>query len=155
MHLTNLGGYFLLILLALLAPSPIPIPLDGIIAGLIAARFNPVLVLVVAMVGDVIGTILIFKLGAKGGDWIEKYEKRKQRREYQLARNLFLRYGQYALLLSGVPFLGDALIFFAGVFKLEFKTFLPWFLAGKLLWYSFFAAAVAIPVHKFFRIKKL
>ncbi len=54
MHFSNIAGLSLLTLLAILAPSPIPIPLDGIILGLISSGFNPILVLVVAAVGDVI-----------------------------------------------------------------------------------------------------
>ena len=93
MHLTNIGGYVLLVLLALLAPSPIPIPLDGIIFGLIASGFNPVFVLVIAGIGDIIGTLLIYKIGFKGGTIIEEYQKRKNRQEYIIAGQLFHSWG--------------------------------------------------------------
>src|SRR5438105_2763916 len=119
MHLTHpLSGYVFLVLLAILAPSPIPIPLDGIIVGLIGAGFNPVAVLMLAITGDVIGTTLIYLIGLKGRAVITEYRKRKNRKDYIIAEHLFLKYGQYSLLLSGVPFLGDALIFLAGFFRL-------------------------------------
>ncbi len=136
MRLASIGGYVLLILLAVLAPTPIPIPLDGIILGLIHLGYNPALVIILALVGDIIGTFLIFIVGKKGRALYAQYRKRKKRRDYVAAQNLFHRWGKYALLLSGVPFLGDALIFIAGFYRLHLTTFLFWFTFGKLLWYG-------------------
>src|SRR6266404_5591405 len=114
MHLIhNTGGYLLLILLSILAPTPIPIPLDGIILELIHLGFNPSLVISFALIGDIIGTFLIFMLGKKGRELYAEYRKRKKRKDYIVAQNLFHAHGKYSLLLSGVPFLGDALIFIA------------------------------------------
>lgn len=144
MHITNLGGYALLILLATLAPSPIPIPLDGIIIGLIAAGLNPLLVIAVAAVGDIIGTLLIYMIGTKGGKLLAEYHKKRKRNEYAAAEKLFQTFGYYALLLSGVPFLGDALIFVAGLFRLTFQRFFVWFILGKILWYTLFLLSVVL-----------
>ncbi len=142
MRLASTGGYLLLIFLAILAPSPLPIPLDGIILGLIRLGYNPTLIIFLALVGDIIGTFLIFLLGKKGRGLYSQYIKRRKRRDYIAAEKLFHRYGKYSLLLSGVPFLGDALIFIAGFYRLNFKTFLLWFISGKLLWYGL----VIIPI---------
>ncbi len=62
MHLVSIGGYILLILLAVLAPTPLPIPLDGIILGLIGLGYNSALVIFLALFGDIIGSLLIFVL---------------------------------------------------------------------------------------------
>lgn len=136
------SGYLLLILLALLAPTPIPIPLDGIIIGLIVAGYNPALVLVLALIGDLAGTYLIYKIGYRGGETIEEYERKKHRRDYVWAANLHHRFGRYSLLLDGVPFLGDALIFLAGIFKMPLRDFAIFFSLGKLLWYGFLALSL-------------
>ncbi len=146
MHLTNIGGFTLLILLAILAPSPIPIPLDGIVIGLIASGFDPTLVLVVAGIGDVIGTIFIYLIGRKGRDFFAKYHKRRNRSDYIIAEDLLTQHGRYALLLSGVPFLGDALIFLAGFFRLKPKTFFFWFTLGKIIWYSLILGPIAFTI---------
>ncbi|QQG47333.1 MAG: hypothetical protein HY044_04390 [Candidatus Woesebacteria bacterium] len=111
---SSIGGYFLLILLAVLAPTPIPIPLDEIVIALIAKGFNPIFVIAVALIGDLIGTFFIFKVGRKSRDFIDEYHKKRKRKDYAFADKLFRKYGKYALLLSGIPFLGDALIFIAG-----------------------------------------
>lgn len=147
LRLTNIGGYALLTLLAVLAPTPIPVPLDGIILGLIALGYNPVLVIGLALVGDIIGTFLIYLLGRKGRALLAEHRKRRKRKDYVLAQGLFHSHGKYALLLSGTPFLGDALIFISGFYRLPTKTFLVWFLLGKLLWYSL----VIVPVVSFGR----
>ncbi len=136
------SGYFLLILLGVLAPSPVPVPLDGIILGLIRLGYNPILVIILALIGDIIGTFLIFVLGKKGRELYSQYRQRKKRRDYVIAQDLFHIHGKYSLLLSGVPFLGDALIFIAGFYRLPAKTFLFWFIFGKLLWYGL----VIIPI---------
>ncbi len=146
MHFTNIGGYLLLILLAILAPSPLPIPLDGIILGLINAGFNPILVLVLAGIGDVIGTIFIYLIGRKGRDLFAKYRKRRKQPDYIAAENLLTDHGKYALLLSGVPFLGDALIFLAGFFRIKPKTFFIWFTLGKILWYGLILVPLAFTI---------
>ena len=149
MHLSNIGGYFLLTLLAILAPSPIPIPLDGIILGLIGSGFNPILVLVVAGIGDVIGTIFIYFIGLKGRTLLAKYHKRKKQPDYIAAERLLADHGKYALLASGVPFLGDALIFLAGFFRMKPKVFFVWFTLGKILWYLLLLAPIALGIRSY------
>ncbi len=135
MHLThNIGGYVLLVLLAILAPTPIPIPLDGIVVGLIKVGFNPVMVLVVSGLGDVIGTTFIFWMGLKGREIFSRNNSKK-RSQHIVADRLFSKYGQYSLLLSGIPFLGDTLIFLAGFYKIKTNRFFTWFLIGKAVWY--------------------
>lgn len=146
MHLTNIGGYLLLTLLAILAPSPLPIPLDGIIIGLIAAGFNPTLVLVLAGIGDVVGTIFIYLIGRKGRVLFSEYRKRKNQPDYIIAEDILVHHGQYALLLSGVPFLGDALIFLAGFIRMKPKRFFFWFFVGKLLWYSLILTPIVFAI---------
>ena len=147
MRLASIGGYALLILLAVLAPTPVPIPLDGIILGLIRLGYNPALVIILALVGDIIGTFFIFIVGKKGRALYDQYRQWKKRRDYVMAQDLFHRWGKYSLLLSGVPFLGDALIFIAGFYRLPLATFLFWFTFGKLLWYGL----IIIPIATFGR----
>ena len=77
---SSIGGFFLLILLAILAPTPIPVPLDGIVVGLIAKGFDPMLVIIVTLIGDLLGTFLIFKIGNKSRDFIEKHNQKKKRK---------------------------------------------------------------------------
>ena len=149
MHYAPVSGYILLTLLALLAPSPIPIPLDGIIFGLIRLGYNPALVIILALVGDIIGTTLIYFLGRKGRAMLAKYRQRRKRKDYVLAQDLFHRHGKYALLLSGTPFLGDALIFIAGFYRLPPRKFIPWFLLGKFLWYGL-VVVPALPLFHLF-----
>ncbi|CAN5337521.1 hypothetical protein BH10PAT1_BH10PAT1_0730 [soil metagenome] len=132
---SGLGGYLLLILLAILAPTPIPIPLDGIVIALIKIGFRPVFVITVTIIGDLIGTFLIFKIGDKSRNIFNKYLEKKDRKDYIIAERLFKKFGKFSLFLSGVPFLGDALIFISGFYKLPLRDFFQFFLLGKLIWY--------------------
>ncbi len=151
MHLTSLGGYLLLIALAILAPTPIPIPLDGIIVGLIAAGFNAKLVITIALIGDLIGTALIYVVGRHGGRFLEKASERRKHKSYKAAKKLYHRYGHYALLLSGVPFLGDSLIFISGVMQLPFLQFIVWLFLGKILWYAIVYGGIINPLFSNFK----
>ena len=144
MRPSSIGGYILLILLAVLAPTPVPVPLDGIIVGLIAKGFNPRLVLGVAIIGDLIGTFLIFKVGKKSRELLAQYKKRRKRKDYVLAENLFKKYGKYSLVFGGVPFLGDALIFISGFYKLAIGDFFLYFILGKGLWYTLLALGIRL-----------
>ncbi len=130
------SGYLLLLLLAVLAPTPVLVPLDGIILGLIHLGYNPIKIIVLALVGDIIGTALIFWVGRKSRAMLAEYRKKRKRKDYVIAEDLFHRYHRHALILSGVPFLGDALIFLSGFYRLPVGRFIPWFLLGKILWYG-------------------
>ncbi len=59
---------------------------------------------------------------------------------------MLIDHGKYALLLSGVPFLGDALIFLAGFFRMKPKIFFVWFTLGKILWYLLLLAPIAFGI---------
>lgn len=142
MRPSSIGGYILLISLAILAPTPLPVPLDGIILALIAKGFNPRLVLMLAIIGDLIGTFIIFKVGKKSRDLLTQYKKRRKRKDYVLAENLFKKYGKYSLIFGGVPFLGDALIFISGFYKLNIGDFFLYFILGKGVWYTLLALGV-------------
>ena len=151
MQLTNLGGYLLLVALAFLAPTPIPVPLDGIIIGLIAKHYNPLFVILVALVGDLLGTVLIYHLGVKGGKLLEKAAYKRQHPIYKTASGLYHRYGRYSLLLSGIPFMGDSLILLSGIFQLPANVFFPIFTLGKILWYAIVYGGILLPIAHFLR----
>jgi membrane protein YqaA with SNARE-associated domain len=52
-------------------------------------------------------------------------------RRYAHARQLIVRYGAPALLLSWVPLVGDALVVLAGAARLHVARFAAWTLVGK------------------------
>ncbi len=104
----------------------------------------------VASIGDIVGTFLIYLIGLKGRSVVSEYRKRRKRQDYIIAERLFSKYGHLSLLLSGIPFLGDALIFLSGFFRLGAKKFFLWFLIGKAIWYFLFGVLIFLTRHSIF-----
>lgn len=142
MNFSNLGTYSFLTLMAVLAPSPLPIPLDGIVAAMIAKGFSPTAVIFITVIANFIGSFIIFKIGSKSRNILAKLRQKKKKPDQILAENIFKRYGKYALLLGGIPFLGDAIIFLSGFYRLSNLDFFTFFLIGKFLWYILLSLGV-------------
>ena len=140
----GLSGYILLTVLAFLAPTPLPIPLDGVVIALIKLGFSAKVVVALTIIANLIGTFIVFKLGNKSRDLLVKHKAKRRKKINIIADDLFKKYGKFALLLSGIPFLGDALIFISGFYKIHMGDFFLYFILGKVLWYSLLVLGIRI-----------
>jgi membrane protein YqaA with SNARE-associated domain len=115
-----LAGLFLA---ALLAASPIPLQSELVFLGLQAAGWKVGLLVLVASVGNTLGSCVTYALGR----WLS--DRRDHRwfplRTAQLARaeTWFARWGVWSLLLSWAPG-GDLVVALAGVLRVPFPLFL-------------------------------
>lgn len=130
---TNLGlaGLFIV---SFLAYTIIPLPVEAAIV-LSAIAFDPLIVLVVAMVGSTLGTITTFYLGYKGVRSLVPKKKRDFKYNAK-ARQLFDNYGALSLLFFGwLPLIGDPLVILAGSFGMKFWKFLVYSFVGRLIYF--------------------
>ncbi len=130
-------GLIGLFLANLLAYTILPFPSE---ATVIAASFffNPIIVIVVALAGSTIGSIINYYIGKKGVKKLmdKKYKKKKKAKWYKKAKKLFSEYGAASILLFGsVPLIGDPLIIVAGSFNMKFWKFIFYLTIGKILYY--------------------
>jgi len=137
----ELPVYAGLFLVALIAATIIPMKSEAVLVGLLLADYTPWLLIAVASVGNVLGSVINWLLG-RG---IETFRNRPwfPARASQLARaqDWYQRFGKWSLLLSWMPVIGDPLTVIAGVLREPFVTFLVLVTMAKVGRYLVLTAA--------------
>jgi membrane protein YqaA with SNARE-associated domain len=131
--MADLSVYAGLFLAALLAATIIPAQSEAVLVGLlITGKYDPWLLVSVASVGNVLGSVVNWLLGY----WIQKLKHKKwfPIKPQSLARAVawYQRYGRWSLLLSWVPIIGDPLTVAAGVMREKLGIFILLVSAAKL-----------------------
>lgn len=121
-ELSVYGGLFLV---ALLSASILPLQSEAVLVGLLVSDNYPVgLLLMVASVGNVLGSLLNWYLGK----YLQHFQQRRwfpvKPEQLDKASRWYLKYGKWSLLLSWVPVIGDPLTVIAGVLREPFLPFL-------------------------------
>lgn len=116
--MSALAAYLGLFGAAFLAATIFPAQSEGVLVGLLLTdRFSLALLLVVASVGNVLGSVVNWALG-RG---IERFRNRPwfpaSAASLDRATRWYRRYGRWSLLLSWLPLGGDALTVVAGVLR--------------------------------------
>ena len=128
----NSYGYISLFIVSFMGGSIIPL---GIPEPLIVAMYqthNVFLILLVATVGNTLGSFPTYILGKMG---IRKLFNRFEivsPEGLEKAGKRFEKYGAWSLLFTSVPFIGHAIAFFAGTVKYDLKPFTILVTAGNL-----------------------
>jgi membrane protein YqaA with SNARE-associated domain len=127
------GGYLGLFLLGIFAESVFLGATEPAVIGLWTLKFNIILVIAVATLGNLVGAFLNYYLGMVG----ERYWLRKKivGKWVERAKSMFTRYGAWILLFNWLPFIGDPLTIVAGLMKYDLKKFTLYVLLGKLFRY--------------------
>ncbi len=137
--------YFILFFWSLVAATFFPVSSEVFLAGMIQQNSKIIILsaVIVATIGNVIGGIITFYMGWKGGDIALKKMSEKNIKRYQKAEKIVNKYGTYSMALSWVPFIGDFIVLFGGIFKLSIIPSIIWMTIGKFLRYLVFALSVA------------
>jgi membrane protein YqaA with SNARE-associated domain len=135
--LATYGGLFAA---ALIAATILPMQSEAVLAGLIlAGGHSTVLLVVVASVGNVLGSVVNWLLG-RG---IERFRDRTwfpvSAEKLDRAGRWYRRYGKWSLLASWLPIIGDPITIAAGVMKEPLATFLLLVTIAKLGRYALLA----------------
>lgn len=106
-----------------MAATLLPLGSEALLLYDISLGYDVSLLILVATVGNTLGSIVNYFLGLKGVDFLisKKYTKERQLKD---ARKIFKKYGAFSLLLSWVPIIGDPITFIAGVLKYDIKKFI-------------------------------
>lgn len=139
--ITALAAYLALFLAAFLAATIVPAQSEAVLVGLILADDQPVLLLLlVATVGNVLGSVVNWLLGR----FIEHFRDRPwfpvSPEKLARAEAWYRRFGLWSLLLSWVPVIGDPLTVIAGVLRTPFLTFVLLVTIAKAGRYALLAA---------------
>ena len=141
----GLAGLFLA---ALMAGSILPFPSEVVLVAVIAAGVSAPAAVAVATAGNLLGAVTVYLIGraiAAGGRVGSRFDARWTGDPEGLARakERVERWGALSLLLSWVPFLGDALVLAAGLARVNWWKALIATLLGKLGRYAVVAAGTA------------
>jgi membrane protein YqaA with SNARE-associated domain len=123
-------GYLNLFILSFLASTVLPFGSEALVVALIYQGFTPFTVVMVATLGNYLGSCTTYYIGLKGRPMLEKYLSPSPEK---LARSegLFKKYGLYTLLFTWVPGIGDAITMVAGLLQLPFRSFSILVFLGK------------------------
>jgi len=138
-------GYFGITLLMALESACIPIPSEVIMpfSGYLVFtdRFAFWLVVFAGTIGNLLGSIIAYSVGLKGGrPLIEKYGKYILINQYELewAENWFKKYGNISVFFSRMlPIVRTFISFPAGIAKMPFWKFCLYTFLGSLPWSIF------------------
>ena len=126
---------------ALIASTLFPAQSELVLAGLLIAGKQPAwLLIVVATVGNVLGSAINWWLGR----YLEPFRDRRwfpfKPQALERATGWYHRYGRWSLLLSWMPIIGDPLTLVAGVLREPLPTFIAIVTLAKLGRYLVLAA---------------
>ncbi|ADZ69879.1 YqaA family protein [Polymorphum gilvum] len=123
--MADVGAYGGLFLLSFLAATVLPAQSEvGLVGLLLSGAYSPALLIVVASIGNTLGSVVNWLLG-RG---VERFSDRRwfpvTTAQLDRASRWYQRYGKWSLLLSWAPFIGDPLTVAAGVLREPFWPFL-------------------------------
>lgn len=109
---------------AFIAATIFPMQSEALLTGLlIKTSYSPVLLILVASVGNILGSCVNWWLGRS----IERFKDKRwfpaKPQDLERAQRHYQRWGRWSLLLSWVPFLGDPITVMAGVMKEKLLVF--------------------------------
>ena len=107
------------------AATLLPLQSEAVLIGLLSYGQHAALILIlVASVGNILGSCVNWWLGLK----IEHYKNKKwfpvSEQKMQQAQGIYQKYGYWSLLLSWTPIIGDPITLIAGLMKENFWRFL-------------------------------
>ncbi len=134
-------AYLSLFMVALVAATIFPAQSEAVLVGLIATGdYSVWLLVLVASVGNILGSILNWVLG-RG---IEQFRERRwfpvKGQALERAQNWYRRYGKWSLLASWLPVVGDPLTLVAGVMREPLPIFVLLVAIAKTARYAILAA---------------
>ncbi|MBY8974149.1 MULTISPECIES: YqaA family protein [Pseudomonas] len=132
-----LTGYLGLFVAAFGAATLLPLQSEAVLVGLlISGHYNLWLLLGIATLGNVLGSVVNWLLGRS----VERFKERRwfpvSAKQLDRARGHYLRWGHWTLLLSWVPIIGDPLTLVAGVMREPLWRFLLLVTLAKGVRYS-------------------
>ncbi|MEE4249933.1 MAG: YqaA family protein [Alcanivoracaceae bacterium] len=128
-------GYIGLFLAAFLAATILPLSSEVVLSALLIAGLSPVTLVMVATVGNVLGSLTNYALGRWAGVVVVRKWLRVSQDDFARAERRFAKYGIFSLLFAWVPVIGDPLTVIAGVMRIRLDVFVVLVTAGKFLRY--------------------
>lgn len=127
---------------AFLAATVLPLSSELVLSALLIAGENPIVILTIATIGNVLGSIVNYVIGRWGADTILHRWFKLSSAQTDKAEQHFNRYGRWSLLFAWVPIIGDPLTFIAGILKVNLGIFILFVTIGKASRYWIISQAI-------------
>ncbi len=135
-------AYIGLFVSALMAATILPMQSESVLVGLLVAGNYPAsMLIIVATVGNVLGSVINWVLGRYLLMFQDKRWFPVTRPQLERSQIWYQRYGRWSLLGSWLPIIGDPLTVIAGVMREPFISFLVLVTIAKCGRYLVLAAA--------------
>jgi membrane protein YqaA with SNARE-associated domain len=139
--MTETASLFGLFASAFLSATLLPGSSEAVLLGLLALRAaDPVSLVVIATVGNVLGSLVNYLLGRFLAHFADRPWFPVKPQSYERAVAWYRRLGVWSLLLAWVPVIGDPLTAVAGALRVDARLFLLLVTLGKLGRYIFITA---------------
>ena len=129
-------GYAGLFIAAFLAATILPLSSELVLSALLVSGLSPTTLVLVATLGNVLGSLLNYMLGYWASLGIVKKWLKYSESEFLRAEQRFKKYGIFSLLFAWLPIIGDPITVVAGVLRIHLAWFLILVTAGKLTRYA-------------------
>ncbi|MCF8722304.1 membrane protein YqaA with SNARE-associated domain [Nitrospina gracilis] len=117
---------------AFLAATILPLSSEVVLSALLLNGLTPSVLVAVATLGNVLGSVVNFGLGYWGTELYKRKFFRVSDNEIDAALARYQKYGTASLVFAWVPVIGDPLTLAAGILRVNFMAFLVLVTAGKL-----------------------
>ena len=128
-------GYIGLFIASFLAATILPLSSELVLSVLLANGLPPTSLVIIATIGNVLGSLTNYALGYWASLGIVKKWLKLSEDEFVSAEQRFKKYGLLSLLFAWVPIIGDPLTVLAGILRIRLLWFVLLVTAGKLLRY--------------------
>lgn len=127
----TLFSYGVLFVWSFLAATLLPVGSEPALIAIVQKEKAFLLPVAIATLGNFLGACTTYFIG-KGAAHLADQKLETHSLADTRAGRLFQRFGQPVLLLSWVPFAGDAIVALAGALRVPLLPFSLWVIAGKL-----------------------
>lgn len=124
-----------LFFLSFCASTLLPLGSEWLLIVLLLEGRDPAATVLVATVGNSLGSGTNYLIGRWGGDWLTHRLLRIDSQRQQRAEAWFKRFGSWSLLLAWLPIVGDPLCLVSGVLRTPIVRFFLLVTTGKGLRY--------------------
>ncbi len=129
-------SYAGLFIAAFLAATILPLSSELVLSALLVSGLSPTTLVLVATLGNVLGSLLNYMLGYWASLGIVKKWLKYSESEFLRAEQRFKKYGIFSLLFAWLPIIGDPITVVAGVLRIHLAWFLILVTVGKLTRYA-------------------
>jgi membrane protein YqaA with SNARE-associated domain len=127
-------GYLGLFITCFLAATILPIASEVFLISMLAAKYDPLISLIIASAGNTLGSYLNFGIGYIGNpEWLKKLRVKQKTIESWKAS--IQKYGAWLALLSWLPIVGDIIGIALGFFRANIFWSFIFIAIGKFIRY--------------------